>query len=175
MIYAILIAIVAAFLFYVIRKPDSFAVQRQISINAMPVDIFPWINNLKNMNQWNPWSTQDAKSVISYEGPEEGPGAAYAWAGGKMGQGRFQIVDVKLPTEINCRLLMIKPMAANNVVNFSLAPSSGPTTVTWRMSGKNGFVSKLMHTIVNMDKMVGRDFERGLANLKALVEQKKLH
>ena len=174
MIIAIIIAAIAAFLFYVSRKPDSFSLQRQININAVPADIFPWINNLKNMNQWNPWSTQDAKSVIAYEGPEEGPGAVYTWAGGKMGQGKFQVVDAK-PSQINCRLLMIKPMAADNVVSFNLTPSSGPTTVTWSMSGKNGFMNKLMHTVMNMDKMVGRDFDKGLANLKSLVEQKKLH
>jgi uncharacterized protein YndB with AHSA1/START domain len=175
MLIAIILAAVAAFLFYVSRKPDSFALERQITINALPADVFPWINNLKNMNQWNPWSTQDAKSVIAYEGPDEGPGAAYTWAGGKMGQGKFQIVDTKSPTDISCRLLMIKPMAADNVVTFKLTPTNGPTTVVWRMSGKNGFVNKLMHTVMNMDKMVGRDFDKGLAHLKSLVEQKKLH
>ena len=174
MIFAIIIAAIAAFLYYVASKPDSFSLQRQISINALPADIYPWINNLKNMNQWNPWSTQDAKSVIAYEGPEEGPGAIYTWSGGKMGQGKFQIVDSK-PLHINCRLLMIKPMAADNVVTFNLTPTSGPTTVVWSMSGKNGFINKLMHTVMNMDKMVGRDFDKGLANLKSLVEQKKLH
>jgi Polyketide cyclase / dehydrase and lipid transport len=174
-IIAIIIAATAAFLYYVSSKPDSFALQRQISINALPADIYPWINNLKNMNQWNPWSTQDVKSVIAYEGPEEGPGAVYTWAGGKMGQGKFQIVDTKSPTQIDCRLLMIKPMAADNMVKFNLTPSSGPTTVTWSMSGKKSFVNKLMHTVMNMDKMVGRDFDKGLANLKSLVEQKKLH
>ena len=174
MFFAIIIAAVAAFLFYVSRKPYTFSLQRQISINALPADIYPWINNLKNMNQWNPWSTQDAKSVIAYEGPEEGPGAIYTWAGGRMGQGKFQIVDSK-PLHITCRLLMIKPMAADNVVTFNLTPTSGPTTVIWSMSGKNGFINKLMHTVMNMDKMVGRDFDKGLANLKSLVEQKKLH
>ena len=92
-----------------------------------------------------------------------------------MGQGKFQITDINSPTEIKCRLLMIKPMAADNVVTFNLSPSNGPTTVVWSMSGKNSFISKLMHTVMNMDKMVGRDFDKGLANLKALVEQKKLH
>ena len=174
MIFAIIIAAIAAFLYYVARKPDSFSLQRQISINALPADIYPWINNLKNMNQWNPWSTQDAKSVIVYEGPEEGPGAVYTWSGGNMGQGKFQIVDSN-STQINCRLLMIKPMAADNVVRFNLTPTSGPTTVSWSMSGKNGFINKLMHTVMNMDKMVGRDFDKGLVSLKSLVEQKKLH
>ncbi len=175
MFYAIIILALAAFLFYVARKPDNFTLERSISINALPADVFPWINNLKNMNQWNPWSTQDSKSVIAYEGPAEGPGASYSWSGGKMGQGKFQIVDVTSPSTIKCRLLMIKPMAADNVVTFTLTPSSGPTTVVWRMSGENGIVNKLMHTVMNMDKMVGRDFDRGLACLKTLVEQKKLH
>ncbi len=174
MLYLVIIAIIAAFLFWVSRRPDNFSLQRQIDINAIPADIFPWINNLKKMNMWNPWSTQDAKSVIAYDGPDEGPGAIYTWAGGKMGQGKFQIIDVTAPDSINCRLLMIKPMAADNLVSFDIRKTNGATTVTWKMSGKNSFMSKLMHTLMNMDKMVGRDFDKGLANLKALVEQNKL-
>jgi Polyketide cyclase / dehydrase and lipid transport len=175
MIYLIILLALAAFLFWVSRKPDDFTVSRQININAMPADIFPWINNLKNMNQWNPWAGQDPKSTIAYEGPEEGPGAIYTWSGGKQGAGKFTILDVKYLSEINCRLEMIKPFAADNKVQYSIREGNGITIIIWAMSGKNAFIHKLMQTFFSMDNMVGKEFERGLANLKRLVEQKKVN
>jgi hypothetical protein len=175
MIYIIILAIIAAFLFWVSRRPDDFKVERQIAINATAAEVFPWINNLKKMNQWNPWAGQDAKSAINYEGPEAGAGAVYTWAGGKMGQGRFTILDSKPTTEVNCRLQIFKPMTADNSVNFRLLEGGGNVIVVWPMSGKNTFFNKLFQTFFSMDKMVGKDFEKGLATLKALVEQKKLH
>jgi Polyketide cyclase / dehydrase and lipid transport len=173
--FGLILLAIGAFLFWVSRRPDDFSISRQVNINALPSDVFPWVNNLKNMNQWNPWATQDPKSVISYEGPEEGPGAIYNWAGGKMGSGQFTIVDVKAPTELNCRLQMIRPIAANNQVNYSITERDGVTNVVWAMSGKNSFLNKLMQTFFSMDKMVGKEFERGLGNLKRLVEQKKVN
>jgi Polyketide cyclase / dehydrase and lipid transport len=175
MIYFIIIAAIAAFLFWVSRKPDNFTISRQININATPADIFPWFNNLKNMNQWNPWAGQDAKSVITYEGPDEGPGAIYTWAGGKQGAGRFTILDVKAPNELNCRLEMIKPLAADNKINYSIADSGGITVVVWTMSGKNAFIHKFMQTFFSMDNMVGKEFEKGLNSLKQIVEAKKVN
>jgi Polyketide cyclase / dehydrase and lipid transport len=175
MTFFLILLAIAAFLFWVSRKPDDFSISREININALPTDVFPWFNNLKNMNQWNPWAAQDPKSMISYEGPEEGPGAIYNWAGGKMGAGRFTIMDVKQPNELNCRLEMIKPFAADNTINYSIREANGNTHVVWAMSGKNSFMQKLMQTFFSMDKMVGKEFERGLGNLKQLVESKKLN
>ncbi len=169
----VIIAAIAAFLFWVSRKPDQFSLERSITINAPASQILPWISNLKNMNQWNPWAGQDAKSKIAYQGPEEGPGAIYTWAGGKMGEGRFTILDVK-PTEVNCRLEMIKPMKADNKVVYSLREGNGITVVIWAMSGRNGFINKLMHTVMNMDKMVGKEFDKGLAGLKERVEAARI-
>jgi hypothetical protein len=175
MLYLIIVLAVGAFLFWVSRKPDDFTVSRQININATPSDIFPWFNNLKNMNQWNPWAGQDSKSVISYEGPEEGPGAIYTWAGGKQGAGKFTILDVRHPNELNCRLEMVKPFAADNKIKYSIREGNGTTVVVWSMSGKNTFLPKLMQTFFSMDTMVGKEFERGLDSLKRLVEQKKVN
>jgi hypothetical protein len=175
MVYLVIVFAIAAFWFWVSRKPDSFTISRQVEIKAMPADIFPWFNNLKNMNQWNPWAGQDPKSTIAYEGPEEGPGAIYTWAGGKQGAGRFTILDVNPPHELNCRLEMIKPFAADNKINYSIREGNGITIVIWAMSGKNAFIHKLMQTFFSMDKMVGKEFERGLSALKTLVEQKKVN
>lgn len=175
MVYFIILLAIAAFLLWVSRKPDDFSVSRQININATPQDVFPWINNLKNLNQWNPWAGEDPKSTIAYEGPEEGAGAIYTWSGGKQGSGKFTILDVKHPNEINCRLEMIKPFAADNKVQYSIRDGSGTTVVIWSMAGKNAFIHKLMQTFFSMDNMVGKEFERGLASLKNLVEQKKVN
>lgn len=173
MFWYIIILIVAAFLFWVWRKPSQFELSRSIDIDAAPATIHPHINTLAAMNQWNPWATYNPKSVIAYEGPASGPGAIYTWSGSKMGEGRFMITE-STPLEIKAVLTMIKPMKADNKVTFSLAPSGSGTRVTWSMAGTSSFVHKLMHTVINMDKMVGTEFEKGLAGLKAAVESKKL-
>jgi Polyketide cyclase / dehydrase and lipid transport len=172
MTWVVLLA-VAAFLYWVWKKPDQFSLERSITINAPASEILPLITNLKNMNQWNPWAGQDARSKISYEGPEQGPGAVYTWTGGKMGEGRFTILDVKA-NEVNCRLQMFKPMNADNKVVYSLRDGGGTTVVVWAMSGRNSFINKLMHTVMNMDKMVGKEFDKGLASLKQKVETTRL-
>ena len=174
MTFLIILAAIALFLFWVSKRPGDFTIERQIEIKAPAATIFPWVSNLKNMNQWNPWAGQDAKSAIAYEGPEAGPGAIYTWSGGKMGKGRFQILDMKAPGEVNCRLQMIRPMAADNKVKYILTESGGNTTVSWAMSGTSSFVVKLMHLVFSPERMVGKEFERGLASLKQLVEQQKL-
>lgn len=173
-LFLIIVAALAIFLFWVSRKPGAFSLARSTTIVAPPSQIFPLINNLKAMNTWNPWAAADARSKITYEGPDEGPGAIYRWAGGKMGEGRFEITDVKEPMQVGCRLTMIKPMAAENRVEFTLAPTSQGTEVTWTMSGKSGFVPKLMHTFFSMEKMVGGQFEAGLAKLKQIAEESRL-
>jgi Polyketide cyclase / dehydrase and lipid transport len=172
MFYAVLIAL-AAFLIYVWSKPAAFSFARSITIAAKPAEIHPHINNLKAMNQWNPYAAADPKSVIAYEGPEAGPGAIYTWNGGKMGAGRYEIKQSE-PLKVTSALQMIKPMAANNVVVHSLEPVADGTKVTWAMSGTTSFPVRILHTVMNMEKMLGREFDKGLVSLKAVVEQKKL-
>jgi hypothetical protein len=173
MFWFLILLAIAAFLFWVSRKPGEFTLERSTLINASPAQIHPWINNLKQMNQWNPWATYDPKSKITYEGPEAGPGAVYTWGGSRMGEGRFKITDTKADA-ISADLTMIKPMKADNKVIFALQPEGTATRVTWRMSGCNGFLQKLMHTFMNMDKMVGTEFEKGLAGLKQRVEARAI-
>jgi hypothetical protein len=173
--FIVFLALVALFLFWVSRKPDQFLLSRSIDINATPEAIFPEINNLKAMNSWNPFAADDPKTSISYSGPEAGTGATYTWAGGKSGSGKFQILEATPFSAVNCRLEMLKPIAADNRVTFTLTPgTSGATNVSWTMAGPNAFIHKLLHTFMNMDKMVGGTFDKGLAALKAKVEQKKL-
>ena len=173
MLWLIIPLAIAAFLFWVSRKPDAFSFARSIDINAAPAAIHPHINNLKAMNQWNPWAAHDPKSIIAYEGPEAGPGAIYTWGGGKMGEGQFKITETT-PVAIKADLTMIKPMKADNKIVYTLEPAGAATRVTWTMSGNSSFVVKLMHSVMSMDRMLGKEFEKGLAGLKAIVEQKKL-
>jgi Polyketide cyclase / dehydrase and lipid transport len=175
MTWIIILAVIALFLFWVSRRPGEFSISRSIDINAPPSAVFPEINNLKAMNTWNPWAGQDPKSVIAYEGAEEGPGAVYTWNGGKMGQGRFTIQSSTPSSEVKSRLEMIKPMRADNQVVFSIVPNGDVTRVTWAMSGHSSFMVKLMHLVFSPERMVGSSFETGLASLKAKVEKARLH
>jgi hypothetical protein len=175
MLYLIIPLAIAAFLFWVSRKPDDFTISRQIAINALPGDIFGWINNVRNFNKWNPWAAMEPNNVITYNGTDEGPGASYSWQGKKTGEGSMTLLDQKKPAEVNYALDFVKPFKANNKANFRIEDSNGTTTVIWTMSGKSAFSHKLMQTFFSMDKMVGKDFERGLASLKTVVEAKKLN
>ncbi len=161
---------VGLFAFYVSRRPDSFSFQRSIEIKATPQRIFPMINDLHEMNSWNPYAAADPKAVLAYEGPSSGKSAVYTWAGGKMGEGRYEITESIPYSAVKARLLMIKPLAADNEVEYTLTPGNGTTVVIWAMRGKNKFIHKLMQTVFSMDKMVGKDFEKGLAALKAKAE-----
>jgi Polyketide cyclase / dehydrase and lipid transport len=175
MIYIIILGLVAAFLFWVWRKPDGFIIQREVSINAMPQDIFGRINNLRHFNEWNPWADMDPTSTMTYNTIESGPGASYSWIGKKTGEGSMTVLDQKQPSEVNMSVNFLKPFKANNKATFRITSSGGNTTVNWAMTGKNAFAHKLMQTFFSMDKMVGKEFERGLATLKQHVEQKKVN
>ena len=163
-------AILAAVLAYAATRPDHFQVQRSIVINASAERIFPQINDLHAFNRWNPF---DRKGDIkgSYSGPTSGRGAGYDFDGREVGTGRIEIVDVAAPSKVGMRLTMIKPVAADHRVSFLLEPQGDGTRVTWAMDGSVPFVGKLIHLVLNMDKMVGREFETGLADLKVLVER----
>jgi uncharacterized protein YndB with AHSA1/START domain len=173
--WIILLAIILAFLFYVMRKPDSFRIERQISINAPAADVFRWINNVRRFNEWNPWAQMDPTSTITYSGPEEGPKASYTWLGKKTGEGSMTLIDEKPPNEVSFALSFIRPWKGNNKTTFQIHEGSGATNVSWAMTGPSNFFNKLFTTFMSMDKMVGKDFEKGLATLKEKVEAKKLN
>lgn len=152
--------------------PDTCRVQRSARIKASPESIYPLINDLRAFNQWNPFTRKDPKMQGSYQGPPAGPGAIYDFKGsGHSGEGCIEIVGHRPTSEVTMRLNMRKPMKAQNDIVFSLTPAEDATEVTWAMQGKIPFIGKIMHLLVSMDKMVGRDFESGLANLKSIAEQ----
>ena len=167
-----LVLVVAALLAYAAAKPDAFSVQRSTGINAPAERIFPLIANLKSMNTWNPFVEPDPAIKIAYSGPDSGRGAAHTWSGNsKVGEGRIEITDAAPSSRVAMRLDMHKPMKAHNAVEFTLQPNGNTTTVTWAMSGESAYLAKVMSVVVSMDKMVGGEFEKGLADLKVLAEQ----
>lgn len=162
---------VAGVLLYAASKPDSFTVQRSRVIAASPEKLFPLINDTRAFNTWNPFLRKDPTAPMRYEGPPAGPGAAYAWDSATLGAGRMEVTEAAAPSRVAMRLDFDKPMKASNRVEFTLQPQGAQTLVTWKMSGPMPYLSKLMTTFFDLDKMVGGDFESGLANLKVEAEK----
>lgn len=153
-------------------RPDTFSVQRATTINAPAERIYPLIADFRAWEAWSPWEKKDPDLTRSYSGAESGLGARYAWAGDKnVGEGSMEIVEANAPGRIGLKLDFLKPFEAHNNVVFALAPHGPATTVTWTMTGPTPFLFKILHVVMNMDKMVGGDFEAGLAALKAKAER----
>src|SRR5258707_2715503 len=167
-----LVVVVAALLAYAAAKPDTFRVQRSTTINAPAERIFSLIANLKSMNTWNPFVEPDPAIKIAYTGPDSGKGAAHTWSGNsKVGAGRIEITDATPSSRVALQLDMIKPMKAHNAVEFTLQPNGNGNLVTWTMSGHQPLMAKVMNVFIDCDRMVGSQFEKGLASLKTIVER----
>lgn len=162
---------VAGVLIYAATKPDTFSVQRSATIAAPPDKLFGLINEPKAFNTWNPYALRDPQVKLRYEGAASGPGAAYAWESESLGVGRMEVIEAVASTRIAMHLNFEKPMQTKNRLEFTLKPQGAATQVTWAMSGPMPYLSKLITTFFDMDKMVGGDFEAGLANLKAAAER----
>lgn len=167
------VVLIAAVLLFAATRPDSFRVQRSLSIAAPPAKIFPLINDLHAFQTWSPYEKKDPAMKRTHSGPASGPGASYAWDGNKeIGVGSMQITEAVAPDRVTMKLDFLQPFEAHNIVDFTLVPNGyGSTEVTWALHGPSPFVSKLMGLVFDMDKMVGRDFDEGLASLKALAEK----
>lgn len=159
-------------LLYAATRPDTFRVQRSASIRASAEKIHPLINDMRRFNSWNPYNKKDPHVKGSYRGPAAGPGAGYDFEGNKdVGKGSIQIVDPVTPNRVSMKLDMIEPFEGHNRVEFTLAPRGDSTEVTWAIHGPSPFMAKLMGIFFDMDRMIGRDFEAGLADLKAAAER----
>jgi hypothetical protein len=166
-----LAVLVAAVLVDAATKPDVFRVQRTASIKAPPEKIAAVLSDFHAWEAWSPWEKMDPAMKRSFSGAEKGKGAAYAWEGnGKVGQGRMEITDAAA-SRIAMDLDFIKPFEAHNKVVFTLAPKGDATEVNWAMQGPVPYPAKIVHVFMDMDSMVGGQFEAGLANLKTLTEK----
>ncbi len=164
--------LIAAVLIVAAFQPDQFRVERSTVINAPPETIFAILNNLHRGKEWSPYENKDPDMERQFEGPSSGVGAVYAWKGDKnIGQGRMEILESTPSSYLEIQLDFIEPFAARNTAEYTLVPEGDGTRVTWAMFGPMPFLSKVMCLFMNMDTMVGGDFETGLAALKQLAER----
>ena len=162
---------IAALLLYATTRPNTFRVERSISIKASPERVFELINDLHSFHSWNPYAKKDPAMTVTYSGAATGKSARYAWESKEVGVGSMEITDATAPSLVAINLDFVKPFEAHNQVTFTMAAEAGGTTrVTWAMFGPVPYMSKVMHLLFNMDKMVGDDFEIGLRDLKAQAE-----
>ncbi|MQR00864.1 SRPBCC family protein [Glaciimonas soli] len=169
---AIIVVAVIGVLGLASSKPDTFTVTRSASIKAPPEKIFALISDFHHWNAWSPWEKRDLAMKKTLSGANSGVGAVYEWEGNsKVGAGRMEIVNATPSSHIAIKLDFLKPIEGHNVAQFTLTPQGDTTNVTWDMTGPTPFISKVMQVFISMDKMVGGDFETGLANLKALAEK----
>jgi carbon monoxide dehydrogenase subunit G len=171
-IIIVILVLIAAILIYAASKPDTFRIQRSILIKAPPEKIFAILNDLHRWGVWSPYEKKDPAMKRYYSGAEIGKGAVYEWEGNKnVGKGRMEIAESTVPSRLLIKLDFIAPFQAHNAAEFTLEPQGELTNVTWAMYGPSPFISKVMCLFINMDNMVGKDFEVGLDNLKAISEQ----
>jgi len=168
-VFAVLLA---ALLAYAATRPDTFHVERQATMQAAPERIFAKIQDFHEWDQWSPWEKLDPKMKKTFTGAPAGPGSNYAWEGENgVGKGSMALVAAEIPTQVRIKLTFLEPFAAQNDVLFKLQPQGAGTSVTWSMDGKNNFVARIFSIFMDMDAMIGKDFEAGLANLKAVAEK----
>jgi hypothetical protein len=170
----IIVAVVlVGFCIVVALQPSGFKITRSTSVSASPATVFAEVNEIKHWQNWSPWEKLDPNMKKTYEGPDAGVGASWSWSGNsKVGEGKSTIVESQAPDRVALRLDFTKPMKATNHTEFLFQPQEQGTMVTWTMTGEVGFIGKMFHLFMDVDKMVGGDFEKGLAHLKSIAEAK---
>jgi hypothetical protein len=157
----------------VATRPEEFSVSRSATFAAPAPAVFAQVNELKKWQAWSPWAKKDPQMKQIYEGPAAGAGAVTSWVGNQdVGEGRMTILESRPAELVRFKLEFFKPFAATNSAEFAFKEEGGRTAVTWSMRGRNNFVGKAMCLVFDMDKMVGGDFEAGLAGIRAIVEKK---
>ncbi|MGH8246314.1 MAG: SRPBCC family protein [Gammaproteobacteria bacterium] len=168
----VVVVFVAGVLLLAATRSDTFRVQRAATIKAPPERIFALINDFNRWGAWSPWEKKDPGMKRTFGATMSGKGAVYAWEGNKeVGQGRMEIAESVPSSRVAIKLDFVKPFEAHNIVEFTLAPTGDATNVTWSMQGDTPYFAKIIHVFIDMDSMVGKDFEAGLTNLKAAAEK----
>jgi len=166
-----LIIVVAIVLVVASRRPGHFRYSRSRTIAAPAEKVFAEIADLRRMNRWNPYALRETTGRADYSGPEAGPGARYDFGGRKSGTGFIEVLRTQAPSRAEMRLVMTKPMACDNAIEFTLETRGGGTQVTWALSGGSTLLPKVFTMLVDCEKMMAKDFDAGLANLAAIVER----
>jgi carbon monoxide dehydrogenase subunit G len=166
------LAIIVVILGLAAMKPDTFSVRRTIAIKAPPEKIAGLITDFHQWGSWSPWEKLDPAMKRTFTGAQAGKGAIYEWEGNKdVGKGRMEITDAATPARTVIKLDFLQPFEAHNITEITLVPEGEMTKVSWDMSGPMPFISKIMSVFTTMDAMIGPDFDKGLANMKAVAEK----
>ncbi len=161
----VLLAVIVA------MQPSNFRIARSITMAAAPSAAFEQVNDFRNWEAWSPWAKLDPTMTATYDGASSGVGASYSWLGNnKVGQGRMTVIESQPSELIRIKLEFLKPFTATNTAEFTFKSDGTQTVVEWSMTGTNNFIGKAFGLLMNMDKMCGRDFEKGLAAMKSVVE-----
>jgi hypothetical protein len=172
-ILLVIAAVLVVLVIFVSMQASQFRIVRSTSIAAPASVVFPMVNDFHNWNAWSPWRELDPNMTQTFEGAPSGVGAIQTWAGNKKaGEGRMTITQSRPNELITTKLEFFKPFKATNNTEFTFKPQGEQTQVTWIMTGEKNFIFKAMHLIMNMDKLIGGDFEKGLARMKAIAEAK---
>jgi len=170
-IVVMLVVLIGVCLVLVMMQPAHYQVERSATINAPATTVFPLVNDFHKWDSWSPWAKLDPAMKTTYEGAPAGTGATYSWTGNsQVGEGKMTIIESRPSDLIKIKLEFIKPFAATNATDFTFTPSGNSTNVKWTMSGDNNFIGKAFSLFMNMDKMIGADFEKGLAQMKTVAE-----
>ncbi len=169
---AAVVAVVAVILLYALTRPDTFHVERTVSINAPADKIYPLIADFNSWPAWSPYEKLDASMTKTLSGAPNGVGAIYEWSGNsKVGAGRMEITEADPASKIVIKLDFKEPMEANNIGTFTLVPKGEATEVTWAIDGPNPYLNKVMDIVFDFDKIIGNDFQEGLETLKTVAEK----
>ena len=164
--------LLAALLGFAATRPDTFRVQRTKTVQAPPERVFALIDDFRKWGSWSPYEKLDPTMKRTYSGAAKGKGAVYEWAGkGKAGEGRMEITDTSAPSKVTIQLDFSKPFEGHNIAEFTLEANGGSTSVTWAVGGPQSYVAKVMTIFFSMDRLLGHEFEAGLASLKAIAEK----
>ncbi len=166
-----LVAVVVVVLVLAMTKPATFSVVRSATINASPAMLHAMINDFHAWGDWSPWEKLDPALNRTFSGAASGKGAIYEWNGNnKVGAGRMEVLDETPGSKIEIKLDFIRPFEGHNRTTFTLTPGASGTAVRWEMTGPNAFMGKVMSVFMNMNNMIGKDFEKGLANIRQAAE-----
>lgn len=165
--------VVAAVLGLAATKPDSFRVERRVLVNVAPDKVFPYLDDPRKTAEWSPWEKKDPAMKKIFSGAAKGKGAVYEWEGNKeVGSGRLEITEVVAPSKVVMDLHFLRPMEGRNVAMYVVTPKDGGSEVAWSIEGPAPFLTKLFGVFMDMDKMIGGEFEKGLADLKLMAEKR---
>ena len=166
-----LVAVIAILAAVISMQPADFRISRSITVAAAPAVVFAQVNDFHKWEAWSPWAKLDSTMKTSFDGPASGEGASYSWSGDdKAGEGKMLITKSRPPELVLINLEFTRPMSATNLTEFTFKPQDQGTLVTWTMSGTNNFAAKAFHLVMDMEKLLGPDFEKGLAAMKVAAE-----